>query len=122
MSLPHHQPEFAHPYEVLAPHTEITVASPNGGAAPLDPASVEAFKEDKICVDFLNNKKQLWEKTEKLDTFLGRAKEFDAIFYVGGHGRKYFPTLRISRSTVLEKQIPRIERKETNKRVPNSNV
>ncbi|KAH6673199.1 putative chaperone protein HSP31 [Halenospora varia] len=79
-------PEFAHPYEVLAPHVDITIASPNGGAAPLDPSSVEATKEDKISVKFLNDKKPLWENTEKLSSFLGKAKQFEAIFFVGGHG------------------------------------
>jgi putative intracellular protease/amidase len=79
-------PEFAHPYEVLAPHAEITIASPKGGKAPLDPSSVEAFKEDKISSKFLKEKTALWENTEKLEKFLGRAGEFDAIFYVGGHG------------------------------------
>lgn len=74
-----------HPYEALAPHARITIASPDGGRAPLDPASVESFKDDAPCVHYLENKSQLWETTEKLDTFLGRAKEFDAIFYVGGH-------------------------------------
>ena len=40
-------------------------------------------------MDFLENKKELWENTQKLETFVGRAKDFDAIFYVGGLGRKY---------------------------------
>ncbi|KAI4128093.1 MAG: hypothetical protein LQ347_004312 [Umbilicaria vellea] len=79
-------PEFAHPYDVLAPHTQITVSSPAGGEAPLDPSSVEATKDDKASVDFLNNQQSLWKNTEKLSSFVGRAKEFDAIFYVGGHG------------------------------------
>ncbi|KAF4631586.1 hypothetical protein G7Y89_g6545 [Cudoniella acicularis] len=79
-------PEFAHPYEVLAPHVQITIASPNGGAAPLDPSSVEATKEDPVCIKFLKNRNALWENTEKLESFLGRAKEFEAIFFVGGHG------------------------------------
>ncbi|MCJ1230758.1 hypothetical protein MMC12_007432 [Toensbergia leucococca] len=79
-------PEFAHPYNVLAPHTHITVASPAGGEAPLDPSSVEMFKSDKASTDFLDSKQALWQKTEKLSDFIGRAKEFDAIFYVGGHG------------------------------------
>lgn len=82
------QPELAHPYDVLAPHAEIIIASPAGGEAPLDPSSVEATKNDKASVDFLNNKQSLWKNTEKLSNFVGRAKEFDAIFYVGGHGRK----------------------------------
>jgi len=79
-------PEFAHPYKVLQPHAEIVIASPAGGKAPLDPSSVEASKDDETSVSFLNTKQELWEKTEKLSSFLGRAKEFDAIFYVGGHG------------------------------------
>jgi hypothetical protein len=83
------QPEFAHPYEVLKDHAEITIASPKGGAAPLDPSSVDASKDDKVSVDFLKNKESLWKNTEKLGDFLGRANEFEAVFYVGGHGRKF---------------------------------
>jgi len=79
-------PEFAHPYNVLAPKAQITIASPAGGEAPLDPASVELFKADQVSVDFLNTKSALWKNTEKLSDFLGHAKDFDAIFYVGGHG------------------------------------
>jgi len=79
-------PEFAHPYEVLAPYTQITVASPAGGEAPLDPSSVEAFKEDAISTKFLKHSEALWKNTKKLDSFLGHAAEYDAIFFVGGHG------------------------------------
>ncbi|KAK5993906.1 Glyoxalase 3 [Cladobotryum mycophilum] len=68
-------PEFAHPYDVLAPHAEIVVASPKGGS----------FKDDS-SVNFLNNKSSLWENTKTIKEFLGRAGEFDAIFYPGGHG------------------------------------
>jgi hypothetical protein len=45
---------------------------------------------------FHKEKEALWKNTEKLDSFLGRANEFDAIFYVGGHGRKLFPSSPIS--------------------------
>lgn len=83
------QPELAHPYDVLAPHTQITIASPAGGEAPLDPSSID--KSDKVSANFLDTKEALWKNTEKLSSFVGRAKEFDAIFYVGGHGRE--PTL-----------------------------
>ncbi|KAI9801496.1 MAG: hypothetical protein M1833_002728 [Piccolia ochrophora] len=79
-------PEFAHPYNVLEPHAEISIASPAGGEAPLDPSSVEMFKEDKPSVDFLNTQSALWKNTEKLSSFLGRSNDFAAIFYVGGHG------------------------------------
>lgn len=78
-------PEFAHPYEVLSPHVRITVASPLGGAAPLDPSSVEATKEDKVCIAFLK-KEHLWKDTVKLSSILGHAKDYEAIFFVGGHG------------------------------------
>lgn len=81
-------PEFAHPYYVLEAHADITVASPKGGEAPLDPASVEMFKEDAEAVKFLKEKEALWKHTEKLSQFLGKADKFDAIFYVGGHGRE----------------------------------
>jgi len=79
-------PELAHPYNVLASKAELVMASPKGGKAPLDQASVEAFKEDKESVDFLNNKSSVWENTTPLKEFLGRANEFDALFYPGGHG------------------------------------
>jgi putative intracellular protease/amidase len=78
-------PELAHPYHVLHNKAEIVVASPKGGEAPLDPSSIEAAKDD-VSVNFLNNDQQVWKNTQKLDTFLGKAKDFDAIFYVGGHG------------------------------------
>ncbi|KAK4448478.1 class I glutamine amidotransferase-like protein [Podospora aff. communis PSN243] len=80
-------PEFAHPHDVLTSASfSITTASPNGGLAPLDPASIEMYKEDASSTSFLANKKSLWENTEKLSTFLGRADEFDAVFVPGGHG------------------------------------
>jgi putative intracellular protease/amidase len=88
-----YQPEFAHPYEVLAPHVSAEVASPLGGTAPLDETSVEAYKEDAVSVKFLQ--KKLWENTQKLSSFLGRAKEYDAIFFVGGVGRVFAPLCAI---------------------------
>jgi len=82
-------PEFAHPYYKLEGKTDITIASPKGGEAPLDPSSVEAFKEDAESTKFLKEKEALWKNTEKLSSFAGKADQFDAIFYVGGHGPMY---------------------------------
>jgi len=79
-------PEFAHPYDVLKDHVKITVASPKGGEAPLDFSSVEASKDDKISINFLHKDETLWKNTEKLEKFLGHAGDFEAIFFVGGHG------------------------------------
>ncbi|KAJ8066135.1 hypothetical protein OCU04_005226 [Sclerotinia nivalis] len=78
-------PEFAHPYDILAPHTQITIASVLGGASPLDPASIEVSKDD-VSVNFLKTQESLWKNTAPLSDFVGKAAEFDAIFYVGGHG------------------------------------
>lgn len=73
-------PELAHPHEVLAP---------KGGAAPLDPTSVEMFKADPASANFLDKHKHLWEQTKPLKDFVDRASEFDAIFYPGDHGPMY---------------------------------
>ncbi|KKK12647.1 hypothetical protein AOCH_001349 [Aspergillus ochraceoroseus] len=79
-------PEFAHPWEVLHRKVDLVIASPNGGAAPLDPSSVKAFENDPVSSKFVKEQESLWKNTEKLSDFLPRVGEFDAIFYVGGHG------------------------------------
>lgn len=81
------KPEFAHPYdEFKSAGFDVVVASPAGGKAPLDPASIEMFKNDASSVQFLNNDKSIWENTEKLESFVGKSEEFDAVFVPGGHG------------------------------------
>lgn len=82
------QPEFAHPWDVLHGKADLVIASPKGGEAPLDPGSVKMFENDPVSTKFLNEQEALWKKTEKLADFRDRVDEFDAIFYVGGHGRK----------------------------------
>ncbi|KAJ5780503.1 hypothetical protein N7457_005663 [Penicillium paradoxum] len=79
-------PEFAHPHEVLQGKVSLTVASPKGGEAPLDPSSVKMFESDAVSQTFLKEQKALWTNTHKLADVLPRANEFDALFYVGGHG------------------------------------
>ncbi|KAK3987199.1 class I glutamine amidotransferase-like protein [Cladorrhinum sp. PSN332] len=79
--------EFSHPYhEFTSAGAQTTVASPKGGAAPLDPSSVEAAKDDSVSVKFRETNSSLWENTLPLKQFLGKADEFDAIFFPGGHG------------------------------------
>ncbi|CAG8898987.1 unnamed protein product [Penicillium egyptiacum] len=79
-------PEFAHPHEVLHNKVSLTIASPKGGEAPLDPSSVKMFESDEVSQKFLKEQKSLWTNTHKLADMLPRAGEFDAVFYVGGHG------------------------------------
>ena len=81
--------ELAHPYSVLTSHgLTLTLASPNGGASPVDPASIDASRSsnDDISETFLAEQSPLWETTAPLSSFRGRADEFAAIFYPGGHG------------------------------------
>lgn len=63
------------------------IASPKGGQAPLDPSSVEGFKNDPVCAEYLQKNQHLWADTVKLADVLPRVDEFAALFYVGGHGR-----------------------------------
>jgi putative intracellular protease/amidase len=79
--------EFAAPYYTfLDAGAEVTVASPRGGAPPLDPKSntpegqTEAttrFKQDAKAQDVLAH-------TVKLKT--AKADDYDVLFYPGGHG------------------------------------
>lgn len=79
--------ELAAPYYVLKDAgAEITLASPKGGQPPLDPKSDEPnfqtddtrrFKADEVA------NAQLAE-TVRLDSV--DQKDFDAVFYPGGHG------------------------------------
>jgi putative intracellular protease/amidase len=79
--------EFAAPYYVLKDAgAEITIASPKGGAPPVDPKSddpkaqtpaMQRFREDPGAQRALAN-------TVKLSTV--SADDYDAVFYPGGHG------------------------------------
>ncbi|KAK1139232.1 hypothetical protein N8T08_001162 [Aspergillus melleus] len=82
-------PEFAHPWDELQGKVDMVIASPNGGEAPLDPGSVKMFESDPVSTKFLKEQESLWKKTEKLSDLKDRVGEFDAIFYVGGHGPMY---------------------------------
>ncbi|WP_198520108.1 type 1 glutamine amidotransferase domain-containing protein [Lacinutrix sp. Bg11-31] len=79
--------EFANPYYTLLDKgANITIATPNGGAAPIDPSSdspdaateaTERFNKDATAKAKIAN-------TNKLADI--NADDFDAVFYPGGHG------------------------------------
>jgi putative intracellular protease/amidase len=79
--------EFAAPYYVFTDAgAQVTVVSPKGGQPPIDPKSDDPanqtaaqtrFKADKKAQDVLAN-------TKRLDSVT--AKDFDTVFYPGGHG------------------------------------
>ncbi|MBJ2174480.1 type 1 glutamine amidotransferase domain-containing protein [Aureibaculum sp. A20] len=79
--------EFANPYYTLLDKgAEITLATPKGGAAPIDPSSdspdaatkdTERFNNDEVAKNKIANTKVLADMN---------ADDFDAVFYPGGHG------------------------------------
>jgi hypothetical protein len=84
-------PEAAHPYYILAPHAKIDFASPAGPNPPVDDYSVKSYTKDEDtkdeeCVKFLNDDavNAKFADAKKLSDV--SAKDYDAIFYVGGHG------------------------------------
>lgn len=79
--------EFASPYySLLDKGVTITIATPKGGAAPIDPSSAapdaateatERFNKDTVAKEKIAN-------TEVLADM--KSEDFDAVFYPGGHG------------------------------------
>lgn len=79
--------EFATPYYLLKEAgAQITLASPKGGQPPIDPKSDAPENQTESTVRYKKDKNllQLMEHTTKLKDVL--SKNFDAIFYPGGHG------------------------------------
>ncbi|KAK8845558.1 hypothetical protein IAR55_006273 [Kwoniella newhampshirensis] len=93
-------PEAAHPYYILSPKYNIVVASPKGGAAPIDHNSVEMFKDEE-SVKFLSDPKaqELVKNTKKLSEV--KAEDYAAIFVVGGHG----PMIDLAQDQDLKKLL-----------------
>ncbi|KAG8781627.1 hypothetical protein FRC12_021681 [Ceratobasidium sp. 428] len=78
-------PEAAHPYYVLNGKYTIDFAAPKGPNPEVDEYSVKQFTDDE-SVKFLQDPevKQKFASAKKLSEV--DHNEYDAIFYVGGHG------------------------------------
>jgi putative intracellular protease/amidase len=77
--------EFAVPYTLFSQKGyAVTVASPQGGDTPVDPASMESYE---ATADNESAKSALCD-TLPLDANL-HAADFDAIFFPGGHGTMF---------------------------------
>lgn len=79
--------EFAAPYyELLDQGIEITIASPLGGQPPIDPKSADpsSATEDTKRFDADKTLQEKLKNTHKLSTI--NQKDYDAVFYPGGHG------------------------------------
>merc|ERR1719272_628830 len=76
-------PEAAHPHAVFTEAgCKITLASIQGGEPPLDMDSVDATKEDAVCVKFHEDK--IVSDSLKIEDC--KTEDYDAIFFVGGFG------------------------------------
>ena len=79
--------EFAAPYyNLLDKGVKITIASPKGGKAPIDPRSKADASQTEATKRYNNDKaaQNLINTTVKLENI--KADDFDAVFYPGGHG------------------------------------
>lgn len=73
--------EFALPYlEFLTSHVEMTIASPKGGAMPIDPRSLPTLAQEQAWKAAI----EASQHTVKLSGV--RSEDFEAIFLPGGHG------------------------------------
>ncbi|KAH1677466.1 hypothetical protein KXX46_000306 [Aspergillus fumigatus] len=89
-----HLSELAHPYSILEPKVTLTMASPQGGEAPFDPASASASakpESDTTDITALARHWEAWTHTYKIRELVARAGagEFDEVFYVGGRGAMF---------------------------------
>ena len=79
--------ELAAPYyELLDQGVEITIATPLGGQPPIDPKSADpaSATEDTKRFDADKTLQEKLKHTLKLSTI--NQKDYDAVFYPGGHG------------------------------------
>ncbi|WMN12243.1 type 1 glutamine amidotransferase domain-containing protein [Marivirga salinae] len=79
--------EFAAPYYTLKDqNVEITIATPQGGKAPIDPRSQLEASQTEATKRY-NNDEEVQKRianTQKLSAV--NAADYDAVFYPGGHG------------------------------------
>lgn len=80
--------ELAVPYyRFIDAGVEVTIASPRGGAAPIDPKSIKPQGENDPVVDrFLSDSVAQQRFAATLPLAEVEASAFDAVFLPGGHG------------------------------------
>ncbi|MGO3183099.1 MAG: type 1 glutamine amidotransferase domain-containing protein [Aequorivita sp.] len=96
--------EFASPYySLLDQGATITVATPKGGAAPIDPSSdgPDAATEDTIRFNKDTKAQDIIANTKVLADM--NPDDFDAVFYPGGHGPLWDLVNDTNSITLIEK-------------------
>lgn len=79
--------EFATPYYFFTDKKiEVTVVTPNGGQAPIDPKSNEPSFQTESTKRYFNDTvaQKLLSNTKKISKV--KQEDYDAVFYPGGHG------------------------------------
>ncbi len=79
--------EMAAPYLLFRDAgLEVTVASPQGGKAPLDPRSVEEQAQNDWTRRFMQSKEAQEAVNDTIPVDMVRAEDYDVLFFPGGHG------------------------------------
>jgi len=79
--------EFAAPYYIFKDaNLEITLASPKGGQAPLDPKSDEADLQTTATERFKKDNEVQFALANTIKLSDISVADYDAVFYPGGHG------------------------------------
>ncbi|MEG1832269.1 MAG: type 1 glutamine amidotransferase domain-containing protein [Burkholderiaceae bacterium] len=79
--------EFAAPfYAFLAAGCEVVLASPRGGAVPVDPGSLADSAQTEATRRWADDDLNRGLITRTLPLSSVTASDFDAVFYPGGHG------------------------------------
>jgi putative intracellular protease/amidase len=79
--------EFAAPYFVFRDAgIQLTLASPKGGQPPIDPVSDLPQNQTAAMTRFKSDERAKKELSQTLKLDSVKAKDFDTIFYPGGHG------------------------------------
>lgn len=79
--------EFAAPYYMLKDAGyEVTLSSPKGGQPPIDPSSESEDAQTESTKRFYNDKETQETLSSTLQLSEIDQKDYDALFYPGGHG------------------------------------
>ncbi|MDT0294269.1 type 1 glutamine amidotransferase domain-containing protein [Mesonia ostreae] len=79
--------EFAAPYYMLKDAGyEVTLSSPKGGQPPIDPSSESEDAQTESTKRFYNDKETQETLSSTLQLSEVDQKDYDALFYPGGHG------------------------------------
>lgn len=79
--------EFAAPYYTfLDAGKEIVIASPKGGQTPIDPKSNEPENRTEATVRYYNDPETIKRLANTVKISSVSEKDFDTVFYPGGHG------------------------------------